>query len=67
MISGVGVVLMLAGLAMLVLPGPGALVLIIGAALIAEESLAVARILDRIDGWMSGKLKAWRASRESSA
>ena len=67
LISGAGVALMLAGLAMLVLPGPGILALIIGAALIAEESLVAARILDRMDAWVSGKLKAWRARRGSSA
>ena len=67
LISGAGVVIMLAGVAMLVLPGPGILALIIGAALVAEESLVVARVLDRLDVWVSGKLKAWRARRKASA
>lgn len=34
---------------MLVLPGPGLLLILLGAALIAEESLVAARMLGRID------------------
>lgn len=67
LISGTGVVIMLAGVAMLVLPGPGILALVIGGVLVAEESLVAARVLDHLDVWISGRLKAWRASRESSA
>lgn len=48
--------LLVAGLAMLVLPGPGLLALILGAALIAEESLFAARLLDRIDFAISRRL-----------
>lgn len=38
--------LLLAGAAMLVLPGPGLITLLVGAALLAQESFVVARILD---------------------
>lgn len=41
--------LIIAGLAMLVLPGPGLLALLLAAVLIAEESLLAARALDRAD------------------
>ena len=57
---GVGLVLLAAGLVMLVLPGPGLLVGTIGAALIAGESLLVARVLDRVDVWVTGMWKRWR-------
>ncbi|HNR91446.1 MAG TPA: PGPGW domain-containing protein [Dokdonella sp.] len=60
---GLGVALLLAGTAMLVLPGPGVLVMIIGAALIGEESLFVARGLDRADVWIARALQRWRARR----
>lgn len=66
LISGLGVLLILAGVVMLVLPGPGILALVIGAALIAEESLLVARFLDRLDVWISERLIAWRARRQES-
>lgn len=65
-VIGLGVVLMVIGAIMLVLPGPGALVLIAGAALIGEESLVAARILDRCDLWIARRIhrfKAWRAAR----
>jgi hypothetical protein len=60
---GFGCVLILAGVVMLVLPGPGLLVLIIGAALIAEESLIAARALDRIDAWITRRVQRWRQRR----
>ncbi|MEZ5460250.1 PGPGW domain-containing protein [Dokdonella sp.] len=63
LISGLGVLIMLAGVAMLVLPGPGILALILGAVLVAEESLFAARLLDRLDVWISRKIEAWRARR----
>ena len=66
LISGVGVLIVLAGIAMIVLPGPGMLAILIGAALIAEESLLAARVLDRIDLWATGLYKRWRARRASS-
>lgn len=45
----VGSALFVLGLTMLVAPGPGLLVLFIGAALIGQESLVVARALDRTE------------------
>ena len=41
-----GAVLIAAGLFMLVAPGPGILVLVVGCALVAEESNTMARFLD---------------------
>ena len=41
--------LIVVGIALLVLPGPGLLLILLGAALIAEESLVAARMLGRID------------------
>lgn len=57
---GVGLILLAAGLAMLVLPGPGILVGTVGATLIAGESLFMARLLDRIDLWATGLWRRWR-------
>lgn len=61
-----GTLLILVGLTMLVLPGPGLLAILLGAALIAEESLIAARLLDRLDVWGSGLWNRWRARRKSS-
>ena len=55
--------IVLAGIVMIVLPGPGMLAIILGAALIAEESLFAARVLDRFDLWVTGLYKRWRARR----
>ncbi|MGB0132508.1 PGPGW domain-containing protein [Dokdonella sp.] len=63
LISGLGALVMLAGVAMLVLPGPGLLAILIGAVLVAEESLFAARLLDRIDVWISRKIADWRSRR----
>lgn len=41
--------LIVAGIVLLVLPGPGLLLILLGAGLIAEESLLAARMLDRTD------------------
>jgi Putative transmembrane protein (PGPGW) len=46
---GAGLALIAVGLVLLVLPGPGLLVGAFGAALLAGESLTVARALDWID------------------
>jgi len=54
MLAAAGLVVL--GLAMLVLPGPGLLALLVAAAPIAEESLLVARLLDRIDFAISRRL-----------
>lgn len=44
-----GVLLLVAGLILIPAPGPGALIVVAGAALIAQESLAAARFLDRAE------------------
>jgi hypothetical protein len=51
-----GIVALLIGIAMLVLPGPGLLVIVLGAFLIGEESLGASRVLDRCDLWFSRRL-----------
>jgi hypothetical protein len=63
-----GSLLILVGMTMLVLPGPGLLAILLGAALIAEESVIAARLLDRADVWGSGlwqRWRKWRAVRRS--
>lgn len=55
-----GVVAMLLGTAMLVLPGPGLLVILLGAFLVGEESLVASRVLDRVDLWCSRRLERRR-------
>lgn len=60
-----GLLLLLIGTVMLVTPGPGLLVMSAGAALIAGESLLVARWLDRVDFCASAHWARWRASRSS--
>lgn len=55
-----GVVAMLVGTAMLVLPGPGLLVILLGAFLVGEESLVASRLLDRIDLWFSRRFARGR-------
>lgn len=58
-----GTLLILAGIVMLVTPGPGLLVMVVGAGLIAGESLVVARVLDRLDFHASACWARWRARR----
>ena len=58
-----GVLLLLVGVVMLVTPGPGLLVMVIGAGLIAGESLIVARLLDRFDFYANAGWARWRARR----
>lgn len=60
LVIGCGLLLLAAGLVMLVLPGPGLLVAVIGAALIAGESQVVARLLDRIDLYATRIWRRWR-------
>ncbi|MGH7765892.1 MAG: PGPGW domain-containing protein [Candidatus Binatia bacterium] len=62
---GLGTLLMVAGVFFLFVPGPGLLVLVLGAALIAQQSLLAARTLDSIEirvrkllNWILG---AWRS------
>lgn len=44
-----GVLVCLAGVVFLAIPGPGLLILLVGALLIAEQSLWMARLLDRLE------------------
>lgn len=53
-----GAVIMAAGVVFLAIPGPGLLVLLGGAALIARESLFVSRLFDRLEPRM-WKLAVW--------
>lgn len=46
---GAGLLLIAAGIFFLVMPGPGTVVMFVGVALIARESLSVARLLDRVE------------------
>lgn len=65
-VIGVGFVVMVVGAALLVLPGPGILLLLIGAGLVAEESLIAARILDRIELWIARRVQRWRQRNSGS-
>jgi hypothetical protein len=60
LVVGLGLILLALGMIMLVLPGPGLLVAAIGAALIAGESMAVARLLDRVDLFITRIWRRWR-------
>jgi len=48
------VILIAAGIVLLVIPGPGSVLIVLGAALLAEESSAVARGLD----WTEMRIRA---------
>lgn len=58
-----GFALALAGIAMLVLPGPGLLAILLGALLVAGESLLAARLLDRVDLAVSRRVGRSRSVR----
>ena len=58
--GGLGLLLIAVGLVLLVLPGQGILVATIGAALIAGESLTLARLLDRLDVVLARWWARWR-------
>lgn len=60
LVVSIGVTLILLGIVLLVLPGPGLLVGALGALLIAGESLVVARLLDRADLFASRRWRRWR-------
>ena len=49
---GTGGVLCAVGTVMLVAPGPGVLLLAVGAFMLAEQSLACAKALDRLELWL---------------
>jgi hypothetical protein len=46
---GAGIALTLAGIVLLLVPGPGSVLIVIGGAFLAEESLIAARFLDRLE------------------
>ena len=46
---GAGVILLLAGIAMLFIPGPGILVMLFGFGLLGGESKTIARAMDRVE------------------
>ena len=62
-LMSLGTGLVLLGIVMIVLPGPGLLAILVGAALIAQESLVASRVLDRIDLWLARVQQRWRAWR----
>ena len=57
---GGGLILVAIGIVMLVTPGPGLIVAMIGAALIAGESLVAAKALDRVDLAATRLWTRWR-------
>lgn len=52
---------MIVGVSALPLPGPGLLIIALGALLIAEQSRAVARALDRLELWLRRRLASPRS------
>lgn len=65
-----GFVLLVLGIVMIVLPGPGLLAIIAGGVLIAEESSTAARVLDRLDlaaARAGARWRAWRARRREDS
>lgn len=59
MAAAVGLILL--GLVMMPAPGPGMLVVLAGAALLASESLGTARRLDRLELWVRDRWRRGRA------
>lgn len=55
-----GSALIVLGIALLVLPGPGLLCLLLGALIVAEESGTAARLFDRLDLALERALEARR-------
>lgn len=58
LLMGAGILVMVAGVIFLAIPGPGLLVMLIGAGLIARESLFVSRTFDRMEPHVL-KLARW--------
>jgi len=65
LVIAAGAVLIALGLVMVLLPGPGLLSMLVGAALIAEESSVAARGFDRADLFVERALARWRARQVS--
>jgi len=59
-----GFILIIAGIAMLVLPGPGVLTILGGLALIGQEFAWAQRIVDRVKAMLS---RWWRSFTEPSS
>lgn len=61
------IALLAAGAVLLVIPGPGSVLILIGAALLAEESLLVARFMDRVEvrlrKWIDAARARWEQRR----
>lgn len=58
--TAAGAVILFAGLVMLITPGPGWLTIFLGAAILAEESLIMARALDRLELWVRAMTRSLR-------
>jgi hypothetical protein len=65
LVIAAGLVVIALGLVMIVLPGPGLLAMLLGAALIAEESSVAARWFDRADLLVERALARRRARQAS--
>lgn len=66
---GTGLAIMALGLLLMPAPGPGTVVLIIGAAIAAQESVRVARVMDRCESRLTGSVKRalhWWRSRSTA-
>lgn len=61
--AAAGLLLAVAGLFFMAVPGPGIPIFLAGAALVAGESLHVARLLDRFELWVR---RQWRRRKSSS-
>jgi len=57
----VGSILLVLGIVMIVLPGPGLLAIIAGGVIVAEESSRAARVMDRLDLFAYRAVARWRA------
>jgi hypothetical protein len=60
-----GLLIALAGIVLLPLPGPGLLVIALGALLVAEQSVIAARILDSLEMRGRALIERWRPSQRS--
>lgn len=57
LICGVsGLIFLIIGIILLILPGPGWLIIILGSSLLAGESLLLAKILDAIEVFLVSKI-----------
>ncbi len=62
----VGGLLVVAGVAMLVLPGPGIVAILAGLGLLALEFEAARDLRDRVAGWVRSRAQRARAKRRSA-